>query len=36
MKKIVRRDKTLQNIKKKSIKRKRKLPLNIAYINNIK
>ena len=36
MKKIARRDQTLQNIKKKSIKRKRKLPLNIAYINNIK
>lgn len=33
---IIRRDKTLQNIRKKSIKRKRKLPLNIAYINNIK
>ena len=33
---VARRDKTLENIKKKSIKRKRKLPLNIAYINNIK
>lgn len=36
MKRLSMRNKTLKNIRKKSIRKKRKVPLNIAYINNIK